>query len=950
MQKFYQSFETVGVCPHRNYFIPFAPNQADSARENSARFTLLNGEWGITEYKSIPSVPENFYETATTATIPVPSCVQMHGYDYNQYININFPFSYDPPYVPTQTPCYHYSRTFVAPQEDKTYLVFEGVDSGFYVYVNGKFVGYSQVAHRFSEFDITPYLTDGENKLDVLVLKWCAGTYFEIQDKFRHTGIFRDVYLLSRPNNHLQDYFVRTHENNVTFTPKGGAATVTFDGQTQTAEDGQTITFTVQNPKYWSAEAPNLYPMTIDCNGERIFEQVGLRDVEIKNGVYLLNGKPIKFMGVNRHDSNPKTGATVTMEDMMTDLRIMKELNVNAIRTSHYPNCPEFYKLCDKYGFYVISESDLETHGIVCQGERYGHENDDYAGLFSEMANDPKFLYPTVERQKCNVLLLNNRPCIVIWSLGNESGYGTNFEQAALWVKSFDTTRPVHYESYNHADQRRYGKGQYYNDYVDMASRMYPAPEWIENDYFNDPLEKRPLFLCEYCHSMGNGPGDFKAYWDLINKSERLMGGCVWEWCDHALEVAPGKFRYGGDFGELMHDSNFCVDGLVSPDRKIKTGALEMKKVYQPLQFNFVDDTLTVFNRNYFEPINGELAVIYQDKGETLGTETLALSVAPRQTAIFTLKTAQTVTVEYRQPTDAPLVQKGHLLAYESFVSPVSYDTSLTKITPKFTQELNRITVDCGKIKYEISVETGMIAQIKKGNKRVCGAMDLTVWRAPTDNDRYARHKWDEYHLINCQNIARDIQIQDNQVVVTAIYGVQRFSPAMRYTLTYAFYKEGYTAKIDYNAASYLEWLPRIGFVTKLPKEKNAFTFYGYGPQESYIDKRVAATQNLYSLKVGEDTVPYIKPQETGSHYGTKMLQVDGVLRVEGDFSFSMLPYSAEQISATNHHDELPKSNANYLNIDYFMAGIGSNSCGPWLADEFQTPKKASKQIKIIIL
>lgn len=950
-EKYYEQFESVGVAPFRSYYVPFAAGATAGARETSERFTSLNGEWGITEYKSIVDVPEHFYRAKTVGVIPVPACVQMHGYDAIQYTNVNYPIPYDPPYVPTENPAYHYTRTFELKKGERKYLVFEGVDSCFYVYVNGKFVGFSQISHRLSEFDITGFVKDGVNRLDVLVLKWCAGTYLEDQDKFRFTGIFRDVYLLSRPEKHLQDYRIRTTLDTMTFTPIGADATVTFDGQARFVRDGQSETFAVNGPIQWSAENPYLYDLTIDAAGERIFEKVGLRTTEVKDGLYLFNDKPIKLMGVNRHDFNCKTAATVTTDDILADMRLMKQLNVNAIRTSHYPNCPEFYRMCDEYGFYVVAESDLESHGITSQGEKFDH-GDSWKGLYCHMANDPMFAYTTVERQKCNVLLHINRPSVVMWSMGNESGMGENFERAAAWIKSVDD-RPVHYEGIYETDRARYGDEAFYDTKaVDVNSRMYPSAEWMRNEYLTDARETRPLFLCEYCHAMGNGPGDFKTYWDVIDSSDRFLGGCVWEWCDHGIEVEPGKFRYGGDFGEYMHDGNFCVDGLVTPDRKPKSGALEMKAAYAPLQFTFRPGYVTVFNRNYFTTVETVLPVEYKEMGKKLSVGAVPVKLAPRETRDYPIDEAQTVIVRYATDKPCGLLDAGEVLASGSFVTPVDTDTPVEAIEPTCKRSGRLLHVTAGKLAYTFDCTSGVITEIKKSGRPFCGAFPLTVWRAPTDNDRNIRRNWEDNCLQYCTNTARSVTVEDTKVVVNGILASQRFTPAVRYTLTYTFFAEGFGAAIDYTVHNRIKFLPRIGFAVKLPSAFDKVTFYGYGPQESYIDKRQATSLDVYSYRVG-DTEAYIRPQETGSRYGVRFVEISAgrsALRAEGDFSFSALPHSAETLTHTAHADELPASDGTYVHIDYFQSGIGSNSCGPELAEEFRTPQSAKKEIKIFVL
>ncbi len=575
MDKEYLGYRRIGVCAPRAYYVPFAQGQEIPfkdgivEREKSARFVDLNGVWKIRAYRRLQDVDLN---AEPKEEIPVPSCVQMHGYDQLQYINTRYPFPCDPPYVPQANPAFHYRRAFAwKGAGERCYLVFEGVDSAFYVFVNGKEIGYGQISHATNEFDITDAVREGENVLDVVVLKWSAGSYLESQDKLRFTGIFRSVYLLRRPQEHITDFKIVTD-----FDGKDGTivienlSAVAFGykaaGQEGTVQPGQRVEVAVKDAEPWTAETPRLYDVVLSACGETILQRVGLRRVAIEGGVFKINGKHIKLRGVNRHESDPDTGATVTVEKTLADLKLMKWANVNAVRTSHYPDMPQFYDLCDVVGLYVMDEADLETHGsAVAQGKYDTALWQKYAecGIFDEGVFDREVnLY---ERDK-------NRTCVLIWSLGNESSWGKMFYAGADYIRAKDK-RPIHYEGLCVSDHK-----EYYTDRVDVVSRMYP-PLASYDEYLADEKEKRPYVLCEYSHAMGNSNGDLNDYWREIDKNDRFMGGFVWEWCDHAVQGEKG-FLYGGDFGETEHDGNFCVDGLVFPDRRVKSNLLELKAVY----------------------------------------------------------------------------------------------------------------------------------------------------------------------------------------------------------------------------------------------------------------------------------------------------------------------------------------------------------------------------------
>lgn len=939
MEKYYEQGKCINTQLQHAYFIPFGKKEdVFLSRRKSERYLDLNGEWGITEYESILDVEDDFYLNTTKDTISVPSCVQMHGYDRMQYVNTRYPFPYHPPYTPNMNPTYHYSRKFTVKKNGGLhYLVFEGIDSCFYVYVNDRFAGFSQISHRLSEFDVTDYLKDGENKIDVLVLKWGFGSYFEDQDKWRFTGIFRDVYLLTRPQGHVRDYRIDTSaEGIVGFTLLGGVrAEVEFNGEIKTVLCGKRIEFIVRNPKLWSAEEPYLYDLIISSAGEYIGEKVGIRTSEVKDGIYLLNGKPIKFKGVNRHDCNPFTGMTVTVSDIEKDLRLMKRLNVNAVRTSHYPSCPEFYRLCDEIGLYVMSESDLETHGLCdCLYHR-----PDGVNPFSEIADNAAYAEHIAERQKCNVIVNINRPSIMIWSLGNESGYGDNFRKAAEWVKSVDQSRPVHYEALDPRTE------EYYSTPVDMVSRMYPSYEWMETDYLCDEKEKRPLVLCEYCHSMGNSPGDLKRYWDIMQSSDRFMGGFIWEWADHGI-MKEGRILYGGDFGEIMHDGNFCMDGIVSCMREITQKSLEMKQAYAPLEFTFQDGCLMIMSKNYFVALDGEVKIAYKQDGVVMSEENIPLCLAPQKSVTIKIKSAEVVLVS--------AIVGGEEIAFAS-------RTNRLPETPRFVEEIPDIRrsgrfLICEKNGFSVTVDqaNGAIVSLNKGGlEYLKQPLSLNIWRAPTDNDRGIKNEWNAVRYSDAKAEVRDIEIKGNQIVLTGQLCAVQFEPILSFTLAYGFLRSGLEIALKYEVNGEKPPLPRIGFQTALSDSFENVEYFGFGPNESYADKKLSCVRDRHRDTVTDMEVHYAKPQENGSHCGCSMLTIDNgkhMLNVYGNnFSFSALQHSIEEFTNCAHDFELPKRRFTHLCLDYFMRGIGSNSCGPVLEAEYEIPVKAERKLIISV-
>ena len=655
-----------GTMPDRAYYIPAGRFMEclDENREASDRITMLNGQWKFRYYASVYDLQEKFYlpdfdvsgEDSGFEEIPVPGVWQNYGYGFHQYTNVKYPFPADPPYVPQDNPCGAYVHRFNFEKNEeapRTFLEFEGVDSCFYVWLNGYYVGYSQVSHALAEFEVTDALQEGENVLAVLVLKWCDGSYLEDQDKFRMSGIFRDVYLMRRPRQCIYDYFINTkicweedaaagqsvlsrgcdpEKESVAYsagavekTPdheksglklRAAHAEVSITASCLDREipvsvrildaEGNEITsltlrgsasFRLEDPHLWNSEDPYLYTIVFETSREVIADRIGIREVRVDSNVLKINGQPVKFRGVNRHDSDPVTGPVVDVPHMRRDLEMMKRHNFNAIRTSHYPNAPMFCQMCDKYGFFVIDEADNESHGPWML--YYKNDTDDErSGRWNEMISDnPDFNEPILDRVRKMVHRDKNRPCVVIWSMGNECGYGCTFENALRWTKLFDPSRLTHYESaYYRGRARRYD----YSD-IDLYSRMYPdfddviryAQTGSEKEMDGLQAEEgagvpdKPYILCEYAHSMGNGAGDYEDYFRLIDSYDCICGAFVWEWCDHAVYKGTARdgraiYYYGGDHGEYPDDGNFCMDGLVYPDRTPHTGLLEYKNVHRP--------------------------------------------------------------------------------------------------------------------------------------------------------------------------------------------------------------------------------------------------------------------------------------------------------------------------------------------------------------------------------
>ncbi|MBQ7936684.1 MAG: DUF4981 domain-containing protein [Clostridia bacterium] len=954
----------IGTLPPHAYFIPFAKGQNPfDSRYESERFTLLNGEWDFCYYDSIIDLPDDFTSTESDVTIPVPANWQLCGYDRPQYTNVCYPIPFDPPFVPDDNPVGVYTK-HISHKADgmRKILVFEGVDSCLYLYINGRFAGYNQVSHIAAEFDITDYLIEGDNVITAAVLKWCDGTYLEDQDKFRLSGIFRDVYILSRPEKRLENYRIRTVLNPdktsavLEFTPQGAdtkiilsdnEGKVIFDGS---AECGKKLSIPVENPLLWSAETPVLYNLTIETEDEIIGERIGFRDISAHNGVLRVNGRAIKIRGVNRHDSYPDTGYYASVDKMEKDLIMMKRHNINAIRTSHYPNSPVFYQLCDKYGFYVIDEADLEMHGCVevYNNFRWDAENA-YNGI-ALLASDERFKEAVVDRSRLMAARDINRPCIIFWSLGNESGYGTNLRAAAECIKSMDDTRLVHYESTHKLDDTS-------DDVLDVVSKMYASVEDMAK-FLEDENDSRPYIQCEYCHAMGNGPGDLEDYWQCMDRHDGYSGGYIWEWCDHAIATEKdGKtvYLYGGDHGEFPHDSNFCVDGLVYPDRRPSPGVLEYKNVMRPARFTHLGNgRFKVKNYLDFTDLFTLCTVEYEftADGVTVQKGMVELpSLAPHESAEFDLSVSlpfghSFVCFTLRLKEDTPWAKKGYEVDFDQLeILPFE-----PKEQPMVSNKLH-VDTDDDQIKisgenffYTYSKRTGTFTQMKRGEKNLfTKPMEYNIWRAPTDNDRKVRVIWEKagYDRTIFRPYETSLKLNDGAVTINVKIGAGALwlQNSLEFVASYTIDGKGdLQIHMDVARDPIFPYLPRFGVRLFLQQEEHEkVTYLGYGPGGSYQDFRCAQRFGCYTANVA-DYEPFIFPQENNSHWGTEWL-VLGSFRVVAQkepFSFNASCYSQEQLDKATHNYKLKPEDCTILCLDAKMSGIGSGSCGPQLAEKYQ--------------
>lgn len=976
--------------PARAYYVP-ASKRMDNLvehREESDRMQLLNGTWKFQYYNSIYDIQESFfekdYDTENFDEIQVPSVWQMAGYDTHQYTNIRYPFPFDPPYVPQDIPCGAYAHTFDYHKDEnapKAFLNFEGVDSCFYVWVNGSYVGYSQVSHMTSEFDITDLLQDGKNTIAVLVMKWCDGSYLEDQDKFRMSGIFRDVYILKRPEQAISDYHIKTKIEDmlakieldvkfyspanvkISIEDKNGAVVAVGS----ITEEG-TAVLEIASPELWNTENPYLYKLILETENEVIVDHIALRKIEIKDQIIYLNGQKIKFRGVNRHDSDPVTGFTISVEQITTDLTLMKQHNFNAIRSSHYPNAPFFYEMCDKYGFMVIDEADIEAHGPFMLYRKEDTDYNRFKRWNEKIADDPAWESAIVDRVKLMVERDKNRFCIVMWSMGNESAYGCNFEKALAWTKKFDPDRITQYES---ARYRNYDETYDYSN-LDVYSRMYPALSEIQE--YLDKDGSKPFLLVEYCHSMGNGPGDFEDYFQMIQDNDKMCGGFVWEWCDHAIAhgtAENGKtiYAYGGDHGEDIHDGNFCMDGLVYPDRTAHTGLLEYKNVYRParvVSYDKESGELVLHNYMDFDDLNDYVKISYEltQDGLVIGKGKLSeVSVAPHSEGKTNLKVNVPesgkcyLKLIYHLKKEMPLLEEDHILGFDEI--EVSQKDAKCQLAEKWMEKTatnselqvnendTQIHIKGREFSYTIDRRTALFTEMKfAGREYLNHPMELNIWRAPTDNDMYIKSEWKKAHYDKAYTRAYTTEVAQGKhgVKITSHASVvaETVQKILDVTITWKIAAAG---KIDADIAVTKDGefpdLPRFGVRMFLDKKLSDARYFGMGPQESYRDKHQAASHSLYRANVGDLYEDYIRPQENGSHYDCEYVELNNsrygiVASAEKAFSFNASYYTQEELEKKTHNYELTESDSVVFCVDYALNGIGSNSCGPVVLDQYR--------------
>ncbi len=967
----------LGTEAPRAYFIPFGDEKSARVgiRDYSDRYMSLIGEWDFRFFPSVEELEEaSLSDILLDDTLRVPMCWQNalgKGYDTPNYTNITYPFPVDPPRIPRDNPAGLYSREIQLPCEwdgRDIFISFEGVCSCLYLFINDTFVGYSQVSHMTSEFNITPYLGKGENNIKVLVTKWCDGSYLEDQDMFRANGIFREVYLLARDKERITDIYLhptldRTLSEGELYaelltvgSPAVTAALLDGEGNTVACgkyENGRIAFPTLSSPHTWSDEDPYLYTVLLHAGTEVIRMPVGFRRIDVEEGVVLINGRKIKLRGVNRHDSHPMLGYATPMEHMRRDLMIMKAHNVNTVRTSHYPPDVRFLEMCDLYGIYVIDEADLECHGMGVKPE-------------NPLTASPLWREAYLDRARLMLERDKNHPSIIMWSVGNESGSGENHRVMADYFHERDNTRLVHSEDESRsAYMLEHGQvdapegccaealAKKYREYTDLESRMYPDGVTVENTL----KLNRPFFMCEYSHAMGNGPGDLKHYWDMIYKNDRFLGGCVWEFTDHSVATgtdpytAP-RYVYGGDFGDKPNDSNFCVDGLVYPDRRPHVGLLEMKEAYKPFRVEPTEGGIRISSLRAFTRMDDLAGVLWIER-DGIPTDSVPLGplcLEPGESRVYPIPVYEkeglvTLNLSVRCARMLPWLSVGDEVG--------SYQTVLVD-TRRMSHTENgrcRSLDDCFILEardfaVQISRGTGLIDNITYARRSLLDApIRPTLWRAPTDNDMYVKRGWYKHGI----DKARTELISAIRTASGGVKAVMRLvsedKPLGTLDITYRVGESGIEITTEVSLESGLPPLPKFGFEMILPKGNEYMTYLGYGPHESYEDKRLCSRLSRFSTTVTDNFEHYIRPQENGAHYGCRWAQIAdeggvGLFIAADSFSLGASHYSARTLTETRHDFELAPDERTYVSIDYRNSAVGSNSCGPALAEALRISER----------
>lgn len=969
----------------RSYFIPFASlaelEGADirNERYKSSMVECLSGEWDFVYYKNGLDIPENFdTDSINFDKVNVPSTWQHTGYEPPYYLNTRYQFKPNPPEIPVDSPAGVYRKMInIEDAAQNYYICFLGVAGAFDLFCNGKYVGYSEGSHNTSQFELNKFLHEGDNEIVVLNHKWSNGTYLECQDMFRCNGIFRDVLLYKTGNNSVYDFGINTKciDNN-SFSLEIAPSLKLTDECQLTAfiyDDGKlmatksvnvsadnicAITFDSLSVNKWSAENPYLYELIITLSQEQdiievIKKNIGFKHIEIKGNVFYFNNRPIKLLGVNHHDTNPKTGYVLTPEEMERDVRIIKEFNANCIRTSHYPPDPMFLDFCDLYGIYVVDEADIETHG--CETELHKRGICSHNPQWKEHYRDR--VYRMFERDK-------NHPSITMWSLGNEAHGYSNQDYCYDMLKKL-TSIPIHYEGVCRTKRWAY----------DVLSQMYTWPSVCEKIAAGRGLPskyyKKPFFLCEYAHAMGVGAGELERYMECFYSADNMLGGCIWEFADHAVYHENGiyKYTYGGDHGELKHDSNFCVDGLFYPDRTPHSGAYQMKNCYRPVRASKNGITSYSFrSRKYFEKAQLTVKYFVIENGVAVKDGEFELNVKPQSTEKISIdkfdynkKNNTVIRFEYFE-------QEREVAAEEIVLSEGELQPQMNNQPPQVRESEKRLFVDFENGSMIFNKDTGFIDSYVYCGRELVNqtpssdfkGIGLQFYRAPLDNDMYINLLWKRYRLDAQSTFVSKCrhEIKSDCLEITAKIKVKtpiklKVASAL---MKLSVYNDG-SIKVDYRCvgAGVVKFIPRFGAQLEMPRSFDNVKYYGLGPYVNLPDFKEHALTGIYETTVSQMHEDYIKPQESATRCQTRFAQItddDEVgLRFEAigkPFVFSANTYTPQLCARARHREDLPDYTT-CVNIDAEVLGAGSNSCGPLTSKKYRVGSLRGKTLSFLI-
>lgn len=979
------------VMQPRSYFIPFSnleeagKSDIRNERYSSSMVAVLSGQWGFKYFSKVSCMPNEIdTEKFDFDKVPVPSVWQTTGYEKPYYVNTRYEFTPNPPEIPEDCPVGIYHKSFNLDDIDGNFmLTFLGVAGANDVFVNGKYVGYSEGSHNTAEFEINEFITQGKNELIVVNHKWSNGTYLECQDMFRHNGIFRDVLLTKTGSNSIYDFEIKTKFNkDFTYTldiiPSlkltdecEFSATLIFNGESVGAKSVNVsaaaidkISFDSLDVQQWSAEEPNLYGLVLTLSREgKVIEvirrPIGFKHIKIKGNIFTFNGKGIKLLGVNHHDTHPKTGFAMTVEDMEKDVKIFKEYNVNCVRTSHYPPDPTFLDLCDKYGIYVVDEADIETHG--CEVELHRRtacsHNPAWQGHYWDR------VYRMYQRDK-------NHPSITMWSLGNEAHGYKNQDYCYNELKKLSDI-PIHYEGVCRTRRWAY----------DVVSQMYPPLGRTEKIAKGSGLPKKyynkPYYMCEYAHAMGLGAGELETYVNHFLHADNMMGGCIWEFVDHAIyhENAKYAYTYGGDHGELKHDSNFCVDGLFFPDRTPHAGAYQMKNCYRPVRAEALSSNEFEF-KNYKYFTNAKYTVkwkAFDDSGEA-ETGEFDIHIEPCKKQVIKLdvpEAYEAIVFTYYENDFEIASEQIEGAAGVKAVFPLD-DTA-----PEVSISENKlfIKLENGQIIYNNS--TGELeSYIVNGNEFINTApfgsragFGVSIYRAPIDNDMYLNKAWTKKRLdteiislINKKSIQNSYTIDSNDhaVVISNNYVLStiKCSNILKFNLTYRIYNNGgvqVSAKVL--SGRNVRFMPRFALTFEMPEKYDNVEYFGNGDKPNTADFKEHAMLGVYKCKVDDMREKYIRPQESSMRTEVRYATVtddNGVgltfLSQGSNFTFSADHFTSQQCAKAMHQEDLKLCDTTYLHFDSYLLGAGSNACGPKPSKLYAKHSLKDEEIEILVL